>query len=128
MRLRPLVPVALLPLALTLGAARAHDDPAGLCRTAPSLEGTVWVGEDVCGAQTFRFEPDGVFAYTYRRNGDGPWQTFRNGTWRQVGSRLYFETNGKYAEREGRVQGDRISGRGWNVQGRTWRWSAVRQR
>jgi hypothetical protein len=120
--------LACLPIFGGPSPAPADEDPARLHSTAPSVAGTVWVGEDVCGPQTFRFEPDGTFVYTYRLREGGPWETFRNGTWRQSGATIYIETNGKFAERRGMIRRREMRGIGSNVKGTQWIWWATRKR
>ncbi len=114
-----LVALAVVPVA-------ADQDPIGRGASERPLAGTTWVGEDESGPQSYTFEPGGVLSYAYRDR-TGRWQRFRNGTWSQEGAVVRMETNGRFAEREGTVWGDRMSGEGRNVEGRRWRWHARRQ-
>lgn len=68
------------------------------------------------------FEKGGVLHYEY--NG----ATYRNGTWRQTESRVYMETNKRYAEFHGTLRGGAIVGRAANVTGVRWTWTVRRER
>lgn len=85
--------------------------------TIVSVEGAAWAGVDMPEGfvVTYRFERDGVVAYSY--NG----ASYRNGTWRQDGDRIYFEMNGKYRECRATVRGDQIVGESWNRAGKKWK-------
>jgi len=82
----------------------------------PLIDDTEWVGIDSSDKliTTFRFEKSGVLAYYY--NGT----SYRNGTWKQDGTTIYFETNGKFREFRGKVKGDEIKGDSWNIKGHEW--------
>ncbi|MSQ93411.1 MAG: hypothetical protein EXR98_02520 [Gemmataceae bacterium] len=103
---------------LTLGAA--HAIPARLPYepppTAIDLRGTTWSGynDAVKANWTVLFEPDGTFNYSYGG------ASYHIGTWRAEGNSLYYETNKKYAEFQGVIQGNTIQGQGWNVAGLRW--------
>jgi hypothetical protein len=80
----------------------------------PRLEGTAWEGDGVVAPTTYRFEKDGVLVYTY--NGT----TYRNGTWKQDGKKVYWECNNRYCEYDGTVERDELRVRAWNVAGGRW--------
>lgn len=129
---RVLTVIGLVGVAVQAGAgpwvtARADQDPIGPGLAVRSVAGTTWVGEDVCGPQSYRFEPGGVLVYAYR-DAHGQLREYRNATWSQRGAFLKIETNGGHAERRGTLWGDRIEGEGWNLDGQRWRWQAQRQR
>jgi formylglycine-generating enzyme required for sulfatase activity len=79
--------------------------------TARNIGGTTWAGQDGRTFTTFHFERNGILAYSY----DG--RLFRNGTWKQEGDKLYFETNNKYREWRALIRGNVIEGDSWNKKG-----------
>lgn len=85
------------------------------------LEDTTWSGLDNSDSKTFRFERGGILSYIAGS------QNYRNGTWKQTGNVIYFETNKQYREFRGVMQGDLIEGDSWNVQGMKWKTSIRRQ-
>jgi uncharacterized protein (TIGR02996 family) len=88
----------------------------------PRLVGTCWVGTDSEGdSKVFRFLKGGVLNYTLSSD-----RTYQNGTWAQVGNVVTMETNRHYADYEGFVAGDRITGTAYNITGRRWRWGVTR--
>ncbi len=92
---------------------------------APDLDltGTTWSGADSDGDHyVYRFQPGGRLEYT------SPTGTFTGATWRQAGKRIYMETNGRYSEYEGHLDGPRITGRAWNKRGHEWTWRAERKK
>jgi hypothetical protein len=89
------------------------------------LKGTTWTGTDIYVGRTFvpykyTFGADGILTYSYQGN------TYRNGTWRQNGNAVYMETNKKYSERVGLIEGSHIKGVGRNLVGQSWNWEASR--
>ncbi len=119
--------IALGVFAIVVPAVLAHEAPAGLFRTAVrNVEGTVWVGSDVCGPQVYRFEPGGILSYSYP-DGNGVMNTYRNGTWKQSGSSIYMETNQRFSERKGIIRDREMKGEGWNIHGQKWKWNARKQ-
>lgn len=111
--------VMLLSLGLAAGVAGKMDLPHGDDEVYLSLEGTIWSATDSDGERwMFHFEKGGILHYGL----NGP--TYRNGTWRQDGMRLYMETNKRYAEFHGTIRGDRIVGRAANVARKHWTWAA----
>jgi uncharacterized protein (TIGR02996 family) len=87
----------------------------------PRLTGTCWKGPESDGNFViWRFLPEGVLNYT----DDGG--TYQNGTWRQIGNAVWIEINRHYADLEGFIGGDSISGKAKNVTGRAWTWKAKR--
>jgi hypothetical protein len=97
---------------------KASADPTAV----PSLEGTVWAGTDSsAGITTFHFEKGGALVYSHSG------KTYRNATWKQDGSQLYFEMNQKFRECKATVNGDSIEGNSWNVKGKMWQTSLKKQ-
>ena len=113
----------LLALALALGAGLVllFSAPAGANPNLDDpdmpvkLEGTTWVGQDGEYVTTFRFDKGGVLTYAYV-NG-----TYRNGTWKQTGDKLYFEMNNKFREFRGTIKGEKIEGNSWNIRDMKWK-------
>jgi serine/threonine-protein kinase len=85
---------------------------------ASSVAATAWDGKDVDGTHIkFEFLRNGTLRYTM------PSGTFSDGTWKQTGSDIYMEMNGKYAEYHGKVSGTHMSGNASNISGLKWDWS-----
>lgn len=85
------------------------------------MAGTRWYGSDIeSGDWEITFEKGGKITYTYKG------RTFRNGSWQWQGDALYFETNKKYYEFRGTLQGNSIDGESWNVKGIRWHTSMYR--
>lgn len=84
-----------------------------------NLEGTIWSGID-SGRKSFVYEflPNGVLKYTTETG------TFTDGSWKQDGKLVYFEMNNKYAEHDGVISDNWMTGNGWNQAGYKWTWSA----
>lgn len=76
------------------------------------LSDTEWVGLDLMDGRpivhTYRFEKGGVLAYGYRG------KSYRNGTWKQNGKEVYFETNKMYREWKGLLKDEVIEADSWN--------------
>ncbi len=84
-----------------------------------NLEGTIWSGIDSGGKSfVYEFLPDSVLKYTTETG------TFTDGSWKQDGKLVYFEMNNKYAEHEGVISDNWMTGNGWNQAGYKWTWSA----
>jgi hypothetical protein len=84
-----------------------------------NLEGTIWSGIDSGGKSfVYEFLPDGVLKYTTDTG------TFTDASWKQDGKLVYFEMNNKYAEHEGVISDNWMTGNGWNQAGYKWTWSA----
>jgi hypothetical protein len=93
------------------------------------LEGTTWVGRD--GTKQLKYEmtflSDQTYQFSYYDekgekvliNGNG----VAKGNWRLTGSTIYMETNNKFSERNGTINGDSMSGIAKNQKGVTWSWS-----
>lgn len=79
-----------------------------------SIADTVWVGDDAVGVCTFRFHADGTLTYSYGGN------SYDDGFWKQTGSKVYFEVNKKYRESNLVIDGDSMSGEGFNVADDKW--------
>ncbi|MDQ6963141.1 MAG: hypothetical protein Q9M28_11565 [Mariprofundaceae bacterium] len=90
----------------------------------PSISGTTWAGTDSEGDHyVYRFFPNGELGFT------SPTGTFRDGdTWKQDGKTIYFETNKKYSEYEGVINGNTMQGKAWNTQKDTWTWTATKKK
>jgi hypothetical protein len=84
-----------------------------------NLEGTIWSGIDSGGKSfVYEFLPDGALKYTTQAG------TSTNGSWKQDGKLVYFEMNNKYAESEGVISNNLMTGNGWNQVGYKWTWTA----
>jgi uncharacterized protein (TIGR02996 family) len=117
MRLRQKGFTALSRRLLTLGK---QLKPAWLAVVSrPRLVGTCWRTEEPDGRSVFRFLPDGELNYT-ESDGD----TYQNATWVQVGNHVAIEFNRHYADYEGFIAGDRMSGKAKNITGNSWNWRA----
>jgi SH3-like domain-containing protein len=87
-----------------------------------SLADTKWAGTDTfSNSLLFEFLPNGILRYTSQAG------TFANGTWKQDGNMVYMETNNKFAEFRGTIQGYVMSGEAWNARGQKWQWRVIRQ-
>jgi hypothetical protein len=90
--------------------------------SAPSVAGTLWVGVDSDGDHyEYAFMEDGTLHYA------SPSGFHVNATWKQDGDTIYFETNNRYSEYQGRIMGGHIEGKAWNTQNHQWTWSAEKQ-
>lgn len=97
--------MALLSVAESAGAV-----PLPTELLVPRVEGTTWEGKGPTDDFTvYTFEKGGVLCYSYNK------ATYRNGTWKQEGDKVYFETNNRFLEFQGTVKRDELSGRWWNV-------------
>ena len=84
-----------------------------------NLEGTIWSGIDSGGKSfVYEFLPNGVLKFTAETG------TFTDGSWKQDGKLVYFEMNNKYAEGEGVISDNLMTGNGWNQVGYKWTWTA----
>ena len=120
---------------------------SSLCSAQISLLGTSWVGVDGTGQTKYEitFLGGGVFQYShYDKDGNKiPMGTFQytvdqqgnkvrsgvtrdvvaTGNWTQSGANIYMETNNKYAERRGVVDGSSMHGKAVNIKGDSWVWT-----
>jgi hypothetical protein len=86
------------------------------------LEGTVWHGRFIPEENAWvRFEPNGVLWWKHKSG------SFRNGSWKQTGNRVWFQTMGHYAEFNGEIQGNRLVGSAHNVANNNWKWELDRR-
>jgi hypothetical protein len=95
--------------------AAAH---ASLPSAVPSLEGTTWEDADT----TFEFLAGNRLRYRY-----GTDVKKTTGAWRQDGPAVLIEVNDCYAEYEGRIEGDAITGEFSNELGAHLGWTAHRR-
>jgi len=105
---------ALLASILVLGTALAAPAPFPREKKqpqVPSLAGTTWAGDGPDAPTTYYFDPNGTLTYSYSK------RTYSNGTWKQEGKRVYWESNKRYYEFEGTIEGNTITGTGRNVAG-----------
>lgn len=79
-----------------------------------SLVGTSWYGDGVVGKTLYRLGPGGQMVYSYGG------RTYSNGTWRQEGSRVYWEMNRGYCWFEGEVRDGQLAGVAQNKRGGRW--------
>jgi hypothetical protein len=70
----------------------------------------------------YTFERDGTLSYK------SPTGSFKNGTWKQSGSAVYFETKGRSSEYLGEISGKTMQGRAWNTKDREWTWKATKDK
>lgn len=106
-----LLPAAML--LLTAGSLAAFPIPKGSDRAYIQLAGTTWVGSGIVTAPTtYTFNADGTLTTMYSGR-----THMKVGTWTQNGNTVYFECNKKYAEFEGTMTGDTVSGITWNRTG-----------
>ncbi len=117
MRVKIFTPVMLFGLLLLSGCSLLPPFPGG--QPTVSIAGTVWSGKDSDGAlYEYRFRKDGALHY------QSPTGFWKNGSWKQRGNRVYMETNNRYTERQGTIQGNRMSGKARNIKGAHWTWQA----
>jgi len=84
-----------------------------------SLEGTVWSSRTSDGKQyQLHFKENGKLHYKSSNN------YYTNGTWKQDGSKIYFEMNNRYAEHFGALKDGKLDGYARNSEGRRWIWTA----
>ena len=89
----------------------------------PPLAGTSWSGSDTFNnSLTFEFLPEGVLRYTTQQS------DFVSGTWKQDGNQVYMETNNKFAEFQGTIEGDTMSGSVQNTRDQKWQWHLTKIR
>jgi hypothetical protein len=86
------------------------------------VAGTVWEGDGVVAASVYEFHPDGRMTMSYLGT-----RHQNIGTWQQDGTRIYWETNGRYCEFEGTITGTAMTGRAWNKPGGKWTLNIKRQ-
>jgi hypothetical protein len=108
-----LVVILSLPASQLLTGTTRAEEP----KEPASIAGTEWVGMDNPERFiiTYRFEEGGVVAYAYGGN------SYRNGTWKQDGKKVYFELNNKFRELEATIEGEVITGDSWNTRNLKWR-------
>jgi hypothetical protein len=95
---------------LLLAFVQAGAFPVPKDAGTASIAGTTWSGDGVVAATVYTFNADGSMTYSY--NG----ATHTNGHWKQDGTKIYWECNNKYCEFEGKLDGNDISGKAWNVE------------
>ena len=107
--------VALAGVAVFAAVAGGAPVPREDQRPPVKLAGTVWEGDGVVAPTVYTFHEDGTLTAAY--NGS---TYHRCGTWRQDGTRIYWESNGKFCEFEGTLAGTTIRGKSWNRPGGKW--------
>jgi hypothetical protein len=106
-------------LTLAVGLFMQTSAQNAMAQSAINVAGTTWVGTDsVNNYYEYSFQTDGALYY---KSPSGFWM---NGTWKQDGGSIYFETNNKYSEYQGRISGTHMQGDAWNVKDRKWTWVA----
>jgi hypothetical protein len=85
----------------------------------PQLAGTTWVSEDQAdlGSVTYTFHEDGGLTYSYGKNGIS---TYKDASWKQDGSTVYFECNKKYVEYNGSIEDGVMTMKAANVANNSW--------
>ena len=63
----------------------------------------------------------GVLVYSYGG------QTYRNATWRQTGTEVYWEANDRFCEFRGTLRGTVLTGKSWNQPGGQWTLTVKKQ-
>jgi hypothetical protein len=106
---------ALLGVAVFAVTAGGAPVPREDQRPPVRLAGTVWEGDGVVAPTVYTFHEDGMMTAAY--NGA---IHHRCGTWQQSGTRIYWESNGKYCEFEGTLAATTITGKSWNRPGGKW--------
>jgi hypothetical protein len=108
-----------LALGLFMTAFGQNSNSPAEYGTAPSVTGSTWVGTD---------SDNDYYEYTFLASGvlqyKSPSGTWTNGTWKQDGDAIWFETNHRYSEYQGNISGTHMEGRAWNIKGRKWTWVA----
>ena len=106
-----------IPLVACLLTAGCQTPPSAKSAKTPSIAGTTWRGTEDRGEWfVCEFERSGRLHY------NGPTGEFRNGTWRQTDAAVYMETNKRYAEYFGTIDGSHMSGSAKNVVHKHWTW------
>jgi hypothetical protein len=108
---------------LLLVASETQRPGAEEIAPVESIEGTTWTGTqfDTGDSLVLTFEKNHVLKYTTK------YGTFTTASWKQAGAAIYFETNNKYAEYHGTIDGGRMSGKAGNVKNLRWTWKATRE-
>jgi hypothetical protein len=106
-------------LTLAVGLLMTASAQNARAQSAISVSGTTWVGTDSDGDYyEYTFQADGALYY---KSPSGFW---KNGTWKQDGNSIYFETNNKYSEYQGRISSTHMEGNAWNIKDKHWTWVA----
>jgi hypothetical protein len=109
-RFRIAIPVLLIGLASAWAAPapfpRPKKQPAVI-----DLTETTWAGDGIVTTTTYHFEKGGILRYRYNN------VTYRNGTWKQTGNKIYWEANDRFCEFQGTFKDGLMTGRVWNVRG-----------
>jgi hypothetical protein len=114
--------VAVFSVLLVVAGSAAAPVPREEQRPPVPLAGSVWEGDGVVAPTVYVFNEDGRMTLTYKGN------THLNcGTWEQHGTRIYWQTNNRYCEFEGKLTGTTISGRSWNKPGGNWQLTVKRK-
>ena len=82
-----------------------------------SIEGTTWRGLENGRETEITFLPNGIATYS---NHNGISTMTYNSKWSQNGNSIYWEINNKFAEKNGQVRGDTLSGTAKNIKGFEW--------
>ncbi len=109
----PRVLPLLLLVALPLSAAPVPKAKG----KAPDVAGTKWVATDADrdgDVIAYTFEAGGKLVYSYGG------KTYDNGTWKQDGDDLTWETNGHYADYTLAFKEGQFVGSAKNVNGKSW--------
>src|SRR5262249_39837716 len=105
---------SLVALMVLLGTALAAPAPFQREKRQPpvlNLYGMTWAGDGPDAPTTYYFDPNGTLTYSYMK------RTYSNGAWKQEGKRVCWESNKRYYEFEGTIEGNTITGTGRNIVG-----------
>jgi hypothetical protein len=111
--------IAAVVVVALAGSAFADPIPKG-ANEIPKIQKTSWIGTDSLGSTiTYTFLEDGKLEYVSQHKGEQP-NTYRNGSWTQVGKKVSWETNNHYADYTGTVSKTQMVMEAKNVTGLTW--------
>ncbi len=123
---KPKPPVVASDTAASSSTSAVSFDLPNSTRPSADIVGSTWKGEyrwsdGEVDHETDTFNPNSSLTYAY--NGS----TYDNGHWTQDGSSVSWNTNDHYADYQGQMQGDQITGTMKNKQGFTGTFSITKQ-
>jgi hypothetical protein len=111
---RILTTCAVCALLLAMNATGAPV-PRESTRPPVPLADSVWEGDGVDAPTVYEFHENGRMSTTYSGR-----RATNLGSWKQDGTKIYWETCDRYCEFEGTLSGTTITGRAWNKPGGKW--------